>query len=138
MSNRPFAAAGYQVRRVWCARKRDMEMVANGLCNTATIPVANQTCAPEPCPPGWITDSWSACSESCGRNGTRTRQVYCGQIMGNGLPTVVDEGTCRKLNVPKPPTSEPCGTDSICPSWFKGPWKAVSEAQATPTVQSKM
>ncbi|XP_034239314.1 papilin isoform X2 [Thrips palmi] len=118
---------GYKVRRVWCARKRDMEMVANGLCNTATIPVANQTCAPEPCPPGWITDSWSACSESCGRNGTRTRQVYCGQIMGNGLPTVVDEGTCRMLNVPKPATSEPCGTDSICPSWFKGPWKACDK-----------
>lgn len=114
---------GYQVRRVSCARKRDMEMVANGLCNTATMPAANQTCAPEPCPPGWLADSWGPCSESCGANGTRTRQVYCGQIMGNGLPSVVDEATCKRLGIAKPPTSEQCGTNDICPTWHVGAWK---------------
>lgn len=50
--------------------------------------------------------------------------MFCEQIITNGVPTVVDEGECKKFG-PKPPEQQPCNQDAICANWHVGPWKPV-------------
>lgn len=98
--------------------------VPSHLCDSALLPPSEQSCAPEPCPPAWATGPWSDCSESC-EKGFRERQVYCGQVVASGLPSVVDESKCAELGA-KPPAKEECNAEVICPTWHIGPWKPVS------------
>ena len=52
-------------------------------------------------------------------------QVYCGQVIAGGVPSVVADHICVEKNGPKPATSQPCGREVICPTWHIGPWKPV-------------
>lgn len=92
------------------------------LCDSSLLQTSEQSCAPEPCPPAWATGPWSDCSESC-EKGFKERQVYCGQVVANGLPSVVDESKCTE---PKPSAKEECNLDVVCPTWHIGPWKPVN------------
>lgn len=98
--------------------------VPSNLCDASLQPPAEQSCAPEPCPPTWTTGPWSECSESC-EKGVQERQVYCAQIIANGLPTVVEESKCSELGA-KPSNKQECNAEVICPTWHIGPWKPVS------------
>ncbi|XP_069673465.1 papilin isoform X4 [Periplaneta americana] len=114
---------GYQIRNVTCARRRDMDVVPDYLCDPSLEPARNQTCGTDPCPPHWSLGEWEPCSASCGEGGTQIRQVYCEQVVSGGLPSVVDEVHCTDILGPKPPTSQKCNVDVPCPTWHVGPWR---------------
>ncbi|XP_063221793.1 papilin isoform X2 [Bacillus rossius redtenbacheri] len=114
---------GHQLRNVTCARRRDLEVVEDKLCNPVLEPERNKSCGTDPCPPAWSLGEWGACSMSCGPGGTRSRQVFCEQVVANGLPSIVDEQLCSESLGPRPSATEPCGEDVPCPTWFVGPWK---------------
>lgn len=125
-----------------------MIQVPENLCNANYMPTAMKPCAPEPCDPAWNVGPWSPCSESCER-GVQERQVrtskivlvsslvtvphlknklfqvYCAQIIANGLPSMAEESECEKTGE-KPPSKQECNLNTKCPDWHTGPWKRVS------------
>nr|CAD7426582.1 unnamed protein product [Timema monikensis] len=114
---------GYQLRNVTCARRRDLEIVPDYLCDPVLEPKRNQSCSTDPCPPDWSLGGWGPCSETCGEGGVQIRQVYCERIVSNGLPSVVEDEQCSDVLGPKPPTTQECNQDVACPTWHVGPWK---------------
>nr|CAD7441589.1 unnamed protein product [Timema bartmani] len=114
---------GYQLRNVTCARRRDLEIVPDYLCDPVLEPKRNQSCSTDPCPPDWSLGGWGPCSETCGEGGVQIRQVYCERIVSNGLPSVVEDEQCSDMLGPKPPTTQECNQDVACPTWHVGPWK---------------
>ncbi|PSN47564.1 hypothetical protein C0J52_19332 [Blattella germanica] len=114
---------GYQTRRVQCARRKDLQVVADYLCDLSLQPQSNQTCSADPCPPQWFVSAWGPCSETCGEGGIQVRQVYCEQIVSGGRPSVVDDSLCIDILAHKPPTTQKCSEDVPCPQWHVGPWK---------------
>ncbi|XP_023705293.1 papilin isoform X5 [Cryptotermes secundus] len=114
---------GYQIRNVTCARRRDLEVVPDYLCDPSLEPARNQSCGTDPCPPRWALGEWGPCSETCGEGGSQIRQVYCEQIVTGGLPSVVGEEHCKDELGPKPPNTQSCNVDVPCPTWHVGPWK---------------
>jgi hypothetical protein len=121
-----FHFSGYQIRNVICARRRDLEVVPDYLCDPSLEPARNESCGTDPCPPLWAVGEWEPCSEACGEGGSQIRQVYCEQIVSGGLPSVVGEEQCTDVLGPKPPNTQPCNVDVPCPMWHVGPWKPVS------------
>ncbi|KAL5016574.1 hypothetical protein ScPMuIL_006163 [Solemya velum] len=59
-------------------------------------------CKQTSCPPTWIPDRWSECSQPCGR-GERTRHMYC---MTSDRQTHLDESHCDGHD--KPPLRDVC------------------------------
>lgn len=64
-------------------------------------------------------------TDADGKTNFKCYQVYCTQVVANGLPSVVDENECANAG-PKPETKQECNVETICPSWHIGPWKPVS------------
>lgn len=75
---------GTQKRTVSCNNRATLETVDESLCNSGDRPVEIQQCNHEACPPQWFEGEWSKCSEPCGNNGTKTREIYCQRIDANG------------------------------------------------------
>jgi hypothetical protein len=68
---------------------------------------------------GWLTDSWSSCSTTCG-SGTESRSVSCKNAGG----TSVDDTYCSGT---KPTSSQACFTTAGCTySWSYTGWSSCS------------
>lgn len=116
--------AGLQNRNVTCARRRDLYVVGEHLCDPALEPAKTQPCNEDPCPADWHVGEWEKCSAPCG-GGTQFRKVYCEQIVSNARPSVIEDEICKEKVGSKPISTQTCNEDVICPSWHLGPWKPV-------------
>lgn len=115
--------AGVQYRNVSCAGRRTLEPADRTLCDANNEPTSVQRCGEQPCEPRWVAKPWERCSALCGDNGTQIRQVYCEQIIANGVASIVDDEQC--VNVQKPSTEQPCNQGVVCAEWYIEPWKPV-------------
>lgn len=106
-----------------CAGRRTLEIADRSLCDVNNEPPTAQRCNDQPCDPRWAVKQWGACSSNCGNTGVQRRQVYCEQIIANGIASIVDDQYC--INVQKPTSEQPCNQGLICAEWHIGPWKPV-------------
>eukprot|EP00095_Tigriopus_kingsejongensis_P009817 maker-scaffold239_size242058-snap-gene-1.23 protein:Tk09817 transcript:maker-scaffold239_size242058-snap-gene-1.23-mRNA-1 annotation:"GH25513p" len=128
---------GFRTRQVFCALTTSTERVPDYLCDTYKKPSANETCNPEHCQPTWKTGAWSDCSgngteaadEEC--PATQVRNVYCSQMAGKGMTTIVDESMCEAAE--KPQAQKGCDevlddeeAESDGPKFHVGPWGGCS------------
>ncbi|BES91442.1 Thrombospondin type 1 domain [Nesidiocoris tenuis] len=70
-------ATGVRSRTVTCMKKTNSTLikVAESYCKHPKLRTT-EPCSMAPCPPTWITRSWTKCSASCGE-GTEWREVVC-------------------------------------------------------------
>ncbi|KAJ8029224.1 ADAMTS-like protein 1 [Holothuria leucospilota] len=80
------------------------------------------SCANIECPPHWIMNRWSSCTEACGR-GTRSRRVSCIQLLGNGEEVEREWRMCSSI---PPPETENCNEVDCPPDWLAGNFSACS------------
>ena len=71
---------GTQSRSVQCVltgQDGTRRLGGPGDCGDKRRPKAERRCHIQSCGPQWFTTEWSNCSDQCGREGLRTRQVVC-------------------------------------------------------------
>ncbi|KAK3091740.1 hypothetical protein FSP39_022267 [Pinctada imbricata] len=109
---------GYQYQEYRCERdvgNGNYEAVSFDLCNFVPAPNYTRPCNRIPCSDvKWIpTDEWSACSESCGTNGLKTKIYECVDSQSNHL----SEENCKDLF--KPEATEKCNRKACIKEWYR-------------------
>ncbi|XP_027867390.1 thrombospondin type-1 domain-containing protein 4 [Xiphophorus couchianus] len=104
---------GSQHREVICVNRHTEEEVAEGNCDSAAKPTAQEeSCNTQPCPPFWEASAWSECSVSCGP-GVQQRQLQCRQSFGS-RSTMVHPQRCAHLT--QPDSTQVCQL-RLCSHW---------------------
>uniref|UniRef100_A0A3P9PV10 PLAC domain-containing protein n=1 Tax=Poecilia reticulata TaxID=8081 RepID=A0A3P9PV10_POERE len=102
-----------QHRVVICVNRHTEEEVAEGNCDSAAKPAAEEeSCNTQPCPPFWEASAWSECSVSCGP-GVQQRQLQCRQSFGS-RSTMVHPQRCAHLT--QPDSTQVCQL-RLCSHW---------------------
>uniref|UniRef100_A0A3B5MRI5 PLAC domain-containing protein n=1 Tax=Xiphophorus couchianus TaxID=32473 RepID=A0A3B5MRI5_9TELE len=102
-----------QHREVICVNRHTEEEVAEGNCDSAAKPTAQEeSCNTQPCPPFWEASAWSECSVSCGP-GVQQRQLQCRQSFGS-RSTMVHPQRCAHLT--QPDSTQVCQL-RLCSHW---------------------
>ncbi|XP_065332270.1 papilin isoform X3 [Cloeon dipterum] len=117
-----------KTRTVVCASLKG-EIYPEESCNLENKPSEMENCSVTVCTNQWYAAQWSSCSADCGK-GVRTREVFCGQIVNEGISKVSDELCDAKLKYSEEEACE--GTTKCEGLWFAGPWsqcKKCSDVQ---------
>ncbi|CAN8029551.1 unnamed protein product, partial [Ixodes persulcatus] len=104
----PRCGNGTRQREVLCVGQQGGRwtlVVPEGHCPVAERPASVKPCD-APCPPEWLTSSWSPCSSSCGGTGVQNRQAFCLDTAGR------PSQDCRGSS--KPSVRRACGLQA-CP-----------------------
>ncbi|XP_028258452.1 ADAMTS-like protein 3 isoform X2 [Parambassis ranga] len=117
---------GIQTRSVFCMRllsidQQNILTISEDQCRDFK-PAILQPCNQVDCPPGWETEPWEQCSQSCGR-GVQVRKVYCKQLLSTGAYRRLDDWTCNGV---KPTADRGCGYVDCLPYMAGGEWGKCS------------
>ncbi|XP_053716343.1 ADAMTS-like protein 1 isoform X1 [Synchiropus splendidus] len=114
---------GVQQSVIICVNQQTEEEVPHTHCLMSHRPPSLvQNCSTQPCPPRWVTGSWTSCSASCGI-GLMSRSVVCSR---KDIPIeVLAEEACAG---PKPVPVQVCNRLDCPPGWEVGDWQQCSQS----------
>ncbi|XP_066139353.1 protein madd-4 isoform X1 [Euwallacea fornicatus] len=77
----------------------------------------------------WKVSNWTACSESCGGKGLKTRNLSCRIQLVNASRSTEDE-FCEQAKIPKPDSKRTCGFQE-CPFWSTSEWSTCESSKCS-------
>ncbi|XP_065189279.1 SCO-spondin-like [Sycon ciliatum] len=98
-------------------------------CIANDKPAVIERCMENDCDHIWVYQTWSECSQTCGR-GTRRRTVFCEQLLGNRTLLRIPDNECSAESMP--PHEEFCSVVDCTPFWVSdAEWRPCSRSCGT-------